>query len=651
MKTTYPAALAALVLAVAPFLATSAQELPAKDFARFPDIYSVALSPSGEYVALSVPNKDHTESNLQIVNLDGSGKTQVLRFGKQQQVSDVYWSDDEQVVVSRARFLPMKAQPVSRGELMSSNITGGEQNTLFAYVRDQGTTAGRRKDRGFASVAKILTHEPGKVLVRYTCWDCGKSPPTVIYKVDTHTGHRDQTERVNEPGAFDFDQAGRARVLTTWDKVNNPILAYRPTPESDWKPMPKSLAGRNVGRTWFAPDNNSAFAEISDSGEATQLYKVDFAAGTRQKLLGQDETDISGFIYTGYGDAPFAVTYSANKPSIQYLDSNSEWAQLHLAILKQFPGQMASIIDASRDGRKVLFLVWSDRHPGAYYVFDRDAKKVQLIGESKPWIKPEQMAPTRPIEFAARDGKKLFAFYTAKGDGPHPMIVYPHGGPFGVNDTWGFSSEVQFLANRGYGVLQVEYRGSGGRGETFERSGYGEWGGKIQDDIADGVRWAIDNKLADPSRICIYGASFGGYSALMNPIRYPDLYKCAIGYAGVYDLPLLRSTKGRFESEQDESFWNYTLGTDQAKLALNSPVNRVAELKVPVMLIHGEDDRNADINQYKTMLGALQSAGRSPETMVIDGEGHGFYSPEHVTELYNRIAAFLDQHIGTAAKR
>lgn len=312
---------------------------------------------------------------------------------------------------------------------------------------------------------------------------------------------------------------------------------------------------------------------------------------------------------------------------------------------------MSSILDASRDGRKVLFMVWSDRHPGAYYVFDRDASKVQLIGESKPWIKPGQMAATRPIEFPARDGKKLFAFYTAKGDGPHPLVVLPHGGPFGINDTWGYDSEVQFLASRGYGVLQVEYRGSGGRGETFEQSGYGEWGGRIQDDIADGVRWAIDKKLADPSRICIYGASFGGYSALMSPIRYPGLYKCAIGYAGVYDLPLLRSTKGRFDSDKDEAFFDYTLGTDQAKLARNSPVNRVADLKVPVMLVHGEDDEVADFNQYKAMLGVLQQAGKSPETFVLNGEGHGFYSPEHRAELYEKMEAFLGKYIGPGAKK
>src|SRR5690606_33768067 len=228
--------------------------------------------------------------------------------------------------------------------------------------------------------------------------------------------------------------------------------------------------------------------------------------------------------------------------SLEYIDTESEWAKLHVGLMHSFPGAMLSFNSFSRDGSKVLFSVWSDRYAGSYYLFDRTTGKAQMIVDYRPWLKPESMAPTRPVEFANRHGQKIFGFYTASGAGPRPMVVMTHGGPFGVHDSWGYDDEVQFLASRGYAVLQVNYRGSDGRGEAFARAGWKGWGTTIQEDIADGVRWAIGQNLADPDRICTYGASVGGYPALVQPVLHPGMYKCAIGYVGVYALPLMRKT-------------------------------------------------------------------------------------------------------------
>jgi dipeptidyl aminopeptidase/acylaminoacyl peptidase len=648
----WTAACTAAALVALPTLQAAAQKLPVQDFARHAEINSVSLSPGGDYVALAVPNENGTETQLKVVKLDGSGSTQVLRFGSQQHVSDVLWSDDTQLVVSRAKMEPLKAQPVSYGELMSSDIQGGSQETLFAYVRDIGAKRGRRKDQGFAGVVKILDKEPGKVLVDFSCWQwvCGEEGPSVVYKVDTRTGHRDEVERYGEPASFDFDQSGRARIMTTSDDDDEPVLHYRPAADSQWQPMPKSLAGRSVGTTWFAPDNNTVYAVVSDHGEPGQLYKLDLAAGSRSKLAGRDDVDIAYLMYEGYDGPPFAVVYDAQAPSIQYLDPKSEWAQLHLGLLKSFPGEMLTIMDASRDGRKVLFSVWSDRDPGSYYIYDRDAKQAQLIAQTEPWIKPEQMSPTRPIAFAARDGQALFGFLTAKGTGPHPLVVMPHGGPHGPYDRWGYDSQVQFLANRGYAVLQVNFRGSGGRGHAFETAGYREWGGKMMDDIADGVRWAIDNKLADPNRICTFGASFGGYAALMNPIRYPDLYKCAVGYVGVYDLTVMQDAGDIPDTRSGRRYLSRVLGDDRSVLVANSPARQVGKIKVPVFLVAGKDDRRVPMDQFKAQANAFAAAGTPVETLVVDGEGHGFYKSEHREELYTKLAAFLDKYIGPNAK-
>ena len=255
----------------------------------------------------------------------------------------------------------------------------------------------------------------------------------------------------------------------------------------------------------------------------------------------------------------------------------------------------------------------------------------------------------QPIEFKAKDGTTLYGFYTANGTGPKPMVVMPHGGPIGPFDNWGYDSHVQYLASRGYAVLQVNYRGSGGRGYNFQHDGWAQWGGLIQDDIADGVRWAIAQGKADPSRVCIFGASFGGYSALMNPVRNPGMYKCAVGYAGVYDLNLLSRTDWSAKSRNGRRQFDRWVGGDEAKRAEQSPANYAAKIDIPVFLIHGKDDQTARVDQFHAMDNALQAAGKKPQTLLIEGEGHGFYNPDNVADLYKRIDAFLRANIGGGA--
>ncbi|HZV24152.1 MAG TPA: prolyl oligopeptidase family serine peptidase, partial [Luteimonas sp.] len=281
---------------------------------------------------------------------------------------------------------------------------------------------------------------------------------------------------------------------------------------------------------------------------------------------------------------------------------------------------------------------------------DRVQKKAQKLVDYRPWLKPDTLAPTRPIEFTTRDGQKLFGFYTAKGNGPKPLVVMPHGGPIGPYDYWTFDRDAQFLASRGYAVLQVNYRGSGGRGEAFERAGWKQWGGTIQNDITDGVKWAIDNKLADADRICIYGASFGGYSAMMQPILNPGMYKCAVGYVGVYDMVMLRKDVHDGGSKRSIRVNDRAIGTDPKVLADYSPALRAGEIKIPVMLVHGKDDQTAEFGQFKAMEAALRATGHPAETMVVAGEGHGFAKPENVAALYDKLAEFLDRYIGPDAK-
>lgn len=620
----------------------SADPVRIEDVARHAEVNEVSLSPSGDYVALAVPSKDGRETQLEILRLDGSGQTQVLRFPQKQHVIGIVWTSDEQLVIARAHNRPFKPLPVSYGELLTTDVHGNHQDLLFGYQPDGLTYPGRRKDRGYAGVASVLAGEPGKMLVEFTCWDCGDEPDTAVYKVDSVSGERSEVERSEGPGSFVFDRAGIARLRTTYDAQDEPVLAYRRTPAADWQPLPKSIGGYRVASGAFTADGNIAYLEISDRGESARIYRVDFATGTRTQVIAHPDMESTVLLRAGYNGEPFGAMYTAGKPSIKYFDPTSQWAKLHAGLLKAFPGELVRIDGVSRDGRRVQFTVGSDQHPGAYYVLDREDNKVVLIGESKPWIKPETMATTSPIEFTARDGRKLYGFYTSTGDEPRPLILMPHGGPFGVSDTWSYDSDAQFLASRGYGVLQVNYRGSGSRGMAFERDGWRQWGGQLIEDMVDGVKWATEERLVEPGRVCVYGASYGGYAALQAPRVAPEMFKCAIGYAGVYDLPLDLS---HVTNDASKRFFARTMGADPAELARISPARHADELKLPVLLVHGKDDQNAHFDQYTTMLQALTKAGNVPETYVVAGEGHGFYSPESQAELYRRLEAFLARHL------
>lgn len=627
-------------------LASNARPLEPEDFARRAEISEAVISPTGKYVALAVPTADGRETQLHIVRTDGGKPPAPLRFGNDQHITDLTWTDDERLVVSRAEKEFGKERPVSTGQLFAVSADGKNQEMLFGYVPEVGGKRGRRMDNGYAYIAKVLRDKPGYVLIVYYSYEQGPEPDTVVYEVNTNTGDRKEVERVKRANNLSFDQTGKLRVMVTLDGNDVPHVFYRPTPGSEMQPMPKSLAGYRTYGAWFEQDPQVGYLYISDDGEPAQLFKVDFSKGTRVKVAGKPDQDVSYTQVSGDKGTPFAVVYDAGRPAVEYVAPDALWAKVHAALMQRFPGQIVLFTGFTRDEQIVLFQVFSDRNPGAYYQYDLREKTISLVVEYRPWIKPEDLAPMQSVEFTAKDGTKLFGFYTAKGTGPKPLVVMPHGGPIGPYDSWGYDSDAQFLASRGYAVLQVNYRGSGGRGFNFEQAGWTQWGDLIQDDIADGVRWAIAQGKADPARVCIYGASFGGYSALMNPVRNPGMYKCAIGYAGVYDLNLLSKTDWSVYSRAGRRDFDRKVGSDPAKRSAQSPASFAAKIDIPVFLVHGKKDQTAKIDQYRAMESALVAAGKKPQTMLVVEEGHGFYNPMNVAELYRRIEAFLKANIG-----
>ena len=259
----------------------------------------------------------------------------------------------------------------------------------------------------------------------------------------------------------------------------------------------------------------------------------------------------------------------------------------------------------------------------------------------------------RAIDVTARDGTRLHGYITIpKGSNGKnlPLIINPHGGPHGVRDEWGFNPEVQLFANRGSAVLQINYRGSGGYGNAFEKLGYRHWGDTMQDDLTDSVRWAITQGIADPNRVCIYGASYGGYAALMSVVREPGLYKCTVGYAGAYDLDVQRHDSDTSESEAGRSYLNDVFPPTVAERQQQSPVNGVARIKAAIMLVHGKKDERVPIKNMYELIDRLKAVGKAPEDVVVaDREAHGFRDIKNNVNLYTHMLAFFDKHIGKEA--
>jgi dipeptidyl aminopeptidase/acylaminoacyl peptidase len=262
------------------------------------------------------------------------------------------------------------------------------------------------------------------------------------------------------------------------------------------------------------------------------------------------------------------------------------------------------------------------------------------------------MAQMEPVALKARDGQALHGYLTRPSGKESarnlPLVVYVHGGPYGIWDNWDFDPEVQMLASRGYAVLQVNYRGSGGYGYDFMRAGYHEWGGKMQDDVTDATRWAIAQGIADAGRVCIYGASYGGYAALEGAVKDPDLYKCAIGYVGVYDLRQWAGHNDMAKSPAGFGSIDEHIGSDDADLWNRSPLAGADRIRAKVMLVVGGADARVPKAQGEAMRAALIKNKNEPEWVYEGREGHGFYAEEHVTQLYEKLLSFLDKQIGAA---
>ncbi|MFN4162614.1 MAG: alpha/beta hydrolase family protein, partial [Stenotrophomonas sp.] len=566
--------------------------------------------------------------------------------------NDFDWVNGNRVLIGLAEKIGALDMPRPTGELFAINADGGRGELLVGY-RVEGNGPGTRiQPKKVEAVSAFLfddlPQDDRNVLV--SIWPFSNEPFTRVDKLDVQSGRR-QTVALSPVRRAEFvsDANGQVRFAhgAGTDNVNK--LYYREGGGDNWKLVnDEAVNGRIEQAIGFSADGKLAYFTSEQANGPTAIIAWDPVTGARTPVLRDPKVDPSRIIRRPGTAIPVGALFLGDTPHTRFFDETSADARLYRSLEAAFGGDAVFITSSTRDGKQLMIEAWSGQNPGDFYIFNNETKKADHVISRSSWVDPAKAATVLPVAVKARDGLDLSGFLTVpagRAGGKLPMVVMPHGGPFGIFDDGSYTTETQLLAAAGYAVLQVNFRGSGNYGRAFQAAGAKQWGGTMQDDLTDATRWAIAQGHADPARICIYGASYGAYAALMGAAREASLYKCAAGYVGVYDLPMMFTRGDTQERKSGETFLRDWLG-DPQKLAAVSPVNLAAQINVPVFLAAGGEDERAPILHTKRMEEALKKAGVPVESLYYATEGHGFYTDPHRREYYSKLLAFLSRSLG-----
>lgn len=622
-----------------------------EDFIRKQRFLQVKISPKGTYAAATVPLEDRT---VLVILKPGTKEPygHVTMRENNTHVVDFWWVNDERILFTVGEKAGALEAPVSFGEIWGVNADGGKQGILAgARASTSASRAGGRSraERSAFFLIDTLHNDDDNVLVGTAPFDAGEAPFTSVQKLNVNSGAKTPVATAPVRGAsFLTDQQGRVRFAAGENEYYKSVLYYRPADGSKWQLInDESQSEKAMEPLDFNADDSIAYIQSDELKGPDSVQAFDTRTGTMREASRDDLVDPNGLVYAIGKRYPIGVEYLDGKPRFEYFDPKSADAQLHKALQNSFDGDVVYSSNFTDDGKLALLRTWSDRNPGDYYLFNTETKHAELLISRADWLDRNALARTQPFLMTARDGRQLEGFLTIPNgsDGKNlPLVVYPHGGPFGPYDQWGYEPDLQILASHGYAVLQVNFRGSGNYGKEFEESGWKQWGKSMQDDVTDATRWAINEGVANPNRICLFGSSYGGYASLMGVAKEPTQYRCAAGYVGVYDLKMLWGRGDISESRHGKDFLTYAVGRDNLDTA--SPTRLAGQIKVPVFLAAGGEDVRAPQAQTEAMERALRTAGVPVETMYVKTEGHGFFTIEHRREFYTKLLAFLDRNIG-----
>ncbi|MDR0895009.1 MAG: S9 family peptidase [Prevotellaceae bacterium] len=611
------------------------REIPLEDFFRNLEVSSYQISPSGDYYSYRAPYENRLNVFVQKIGADSAVR---ITSETDRDIADYMWAND-------TRILYLKD-------------TGGDENYQLYGVNTDGSDL-----RAYTAIPGVRTEliDPLEDQDNFILIGTNQRNPQVFdpYRLNLETG--EMTMLAENPGNIQdwgTDNDGRLRVAYALvDGVNVQIL-YRETEDKPFVPVMTTSYKESCNYSAFTADNKLVYAVTNIGRDKEELVLMDPATGQEiDTLYGNDKYDLRGLYYSKPKKKLMSISYVGHKGTMRHF-FDPEYEAAFGKIQAQLQGYSVSVVSTNKAEDVWIVYASDDRTRGSYYVYDSKKDKLDKIADAAPWIKREEMAPMLPVTYTSRDGLEIEAYLTlpvgltletAKN---LPAVINPHGGPW-ARDRWGYNPEVQFLANRGYAVLQMNFRGSTGYGRHFTEISYKQWGQTMQDDITDGVKWLINNGIVDAKKVAIYGASYGGYATLQGIVKNPELYACAVDYVGVSNLFTFLQTIPPYWKPMLDMLYDMVGNpeADSLMLAENSPVLHADRIIAPLFVAQGANDPRVNKDESDQMVAALRARGVEVEYMVKENEGHGFYNEENQFDFYRAMERFFGQHLkGEAAK-